>query len=95
MIVAAGYKRVGLLGTAFTMEQDFFKGRLSDRFRLEVLIPSAADRVIIHDVIYQELITGQVLPASREAYRQVIARLIACGAEAIILGCTEIMLLIG
>jgi aspartate racemase len=94
-IIAAGYRRVGLLGTAFTMEQDFYKGRLANRFGLEVLVPGEMDRAIIHDVIYRELVAGQVFSASRDAYRQVIARLISCGAEAIILGCTEIMMLIG
>jgi aspartate racemase len=90
----AGFTRVGLIGTAFTMEQAFYRGRLEKRHGLEVLIPDAEDRRIVHDIIYRELVAGQVLPASREAYRAIIARLIACGAEAIILGCTEIMLLV-
>ncbi|WP_269716151.1 aspartate/glutamate racemase family protein [Caulobacter sp. NIBR2454] len=94
-IAAAGIKRVGLLGTAFTMEQDFYKGRLAERFGLEVIIPWPEDRKVVHDVIYQELISGRIEPASREAYRQIIARLVEAGAEAIILGCTEIMLLVG
>jgi aspartate racemase len=93
-IVAAGYKRIGLLGTAFTMEQDFYKGRLADRFGLEVLVPNDADRVIVHHVIYDELVAGRVVPASRALYRDIIMRLVARGAEAIILGCTEIMLLV-
>lgn len=91
----AGLRRVGLLGTAFTMEQDFYRRPLERRFGLEVLVPEAADRRVVHDIIYQELVAGRVEPASREAYRGVIARLVARGAEAVILGCTEIMLLIG
>lgn len=89
-----GIRRVGLLGTAFTMEQDFYKGRLR-RSSLEVLVPDAEDRAAVHRVIYHELVQGRVEPASRDAYRAVIARLAARGAEAVILGCTEIMLLIG
>lgn len=94
-IRAAGLRRVGLLGTAFTMEQDFYKGRLADRHGLEVLIPEEADRATVHRIIYDELVQGRVEPASRQAYREVIARLVARGAEAVILGCTEIMLLVG
>jgi aspartate racemase len=93
-IKAAGLRKVGLIGTAFTMEQDFYKGRLNDLFGLEVVVPHAEDRRIIHDIIYRELVAGEVLPKSRAAYREVIARLVAQGAQAIILGCTEIMLLI-
>jgi aspartate racemase len=93
-IKAAGYRRVGLLGTAFTMEQDFYKGRLARAFGLEVLIPDDADRAVAHDIIYRELVAGEVKPASRAAYRAIIARLVARGAQAIILGCTEIMLLV-
>ncbi|MBO9559949.1 MAG: aspartate/glutamate racemase family protein [Caulobacter sp.] len=94
-IQAAGFTKVGLLGTAFTMEQDFYRGRLTDKFGLEVLIPDAEDRAAVHGIIYRELVTGQVLESSRQVYREVIDRLVACGAQAIILGCTEIMLLIG
>ncbi|SFU67303.1 aspartate racemase [Methylobacterium sp. 174MFSha1.1] len=93
-IRAAGLSRVGLLGTAFTMEQDFYKGRLAARHGLDVLVPEAGDRAEVHRVIYEELVQGRALPASREAYRAVIARMVANGAEAIILGCTEIMLLV-
>jgi aspartate racemase len=92
-IKAAGFSRVGLLGTAFTMEQDFYKGRLTRLFGLDVLVPDADDRHVVHEVIYKELVAGQVRPESRNAYRAV-ARLIARGAQAIILGCTEIMLLV-
>jgi aspartate racemase len=93
-IKAAGLRRVGLIGTAFTMEQDFYKGRLNEVFGLEVVVPQADDRRIVHDIIYKELVVGEVLANSRMAYREVIARLIAQGAQAVILGCTEIMLLI-
>jgi aspartate racemase len=93
-IKAIDVKRVGLLGTAFTMEQDFYKGRLTDRHGLDVVIPNEADRRIVHSTIYQELVAGIVTEDSRAAYRGVIARLIEDGAQAIILGCTEIMLLI-
>ena len=94
-IKAAGLRRVGLLGTAFTMEQDFYKGRLIREHGLEVLVPDADDRATVHRIIYSELVQGRILDASRQAYRDAIARLVARGAEAIILGCTEIMLLVG
>ncbi|MBP0493860.1 aspartate/glutamate racemase family protein [Roseomonas sp. SG15] len=93
-IRAAGHRRIGLLGTAFTMEQDFYKGRLATRHGLDVLIPGEADRATVHRIIYEELVQGRAEPASREAYRGVIARLVERGAEAVILGCTEIMLLV-
>ena len=93
-IKEAGIRTVGLLGTAFTMEQDFYKGRLAERHGLNVIVPGAEDRATVHRVIYEELVAGQVIPASREAYRAIISRLIDDGAEAVILGCTEIMLLI-
>nr|WP_280953909.1 aspartate/glutamate racemase family protein [Methylobacterium terrae] len=93
-IRATGLSRVGLLGTAFTMEQDFYKGRLAERHGLDVLVPEPDDRAEVHRVIYQELVQGRAEPASREAYRAIIARLVERGAEAIILGCTEIMLLV-
>ncbi|WP_439502279.1 aspartate/glutamate racemase family protein [Aminobacter ciceronei] len=94
-IRAAGLGRVGLLGTAFTMEQDFYKGRLAELHGLEVLVPEAEDRAVVHRIIYDELVQGRVEARSRLAYREVIARLVARGAEAVILGCTEIMLLVG
>jgi aspartate racemase len=94
-IHAAGLTRVGLIGTRFTMEQQFCRGRLSDRFGLEVIVPDAADRAVVHRVIYEELIAGRIEATSRQAYREVIARLADRGAQAIVLGCTEIMLLIG
>ena len=92
---AAGHGKVGLLGTAFTMEQDFYKARLAERHGLEVLVPEAQDRALVHQVIYEELVAGIVRAESRAAYREVIARLVARGAQAVILGCTEIMLLVG
>ncbi|GEO14343.1 aspartate/glutamate racemase family protein [Microvirga aerophila] len=93
-IKAAGLERVGLIGTAFTMEQDFYKGRLQEQYGLDVIVPEADDRQVVHDVIYKELVVGQVLEASRMAYRGIIARLVERGAQAVILGCTEIMLLV-
>jgi aspartate racemase len=93
-IKAAGLKRIGLLGTAFTMEQDFYKGRLAGMYGLEVLVPSEAERAIVHRIIYEELVAGVTTPVSRAAYRDVIAQLVAQGAEGVILGCTEIMLLV-
>ena len=93
-VKAAGFRRVGLLGTAFTMEQDFYKGRLRDAFGLDVLVPEADDRRLVHDVIYKELVAGEVRPESRTAFREIIDRLVRRGAQAIILGCTEIMLLV-
>ena len=94
-IVERGFRRVGLLGTRFTMEEDFYRGRLTDRYGLDVLVPDEEERRIVHDVIYGELCLGQVRPESRDAYRAVMAGLVARGAEAIILGCTEITLLVG
>jgi len=93
-IRAAGFSKVGLLGTAFTMEQDFYKARLNDLFGLQVVVPQAEDRLIVHEVIYKELVAGKVLPRSRQAYREIITRLVEQGSQAIILGCTEIMLLV-
>lgn len=89
----AGVRRVGLLGTAFTMEQDFYRDRLTAA-GLEVLIPDADDRADVHCIIYDELCMGKVLPDSRERYDEVIAKLVADGAEGVILGCTEIELLV-
>ncbi len=92
---AAGHRRVGLLGTLYTMEQDFYRARLARDFGLEILIPEEADRQSVHHVIFSELCLGQTLDASRLLYREIIGRLVDRGAEAIILGCTEIMLLLG
>ena len=93
-IKRAGHGTVGLLGTRFTMEQAFYKDRLSERHGLRVLTPDAADRDIIHRVIYDELCLGKVVPSSRIEYRRIMAKLVADGAQAIILGCTEITLLV-
>jgi aspartate racemase len=91
---AAGLTRVGLLGTGFTMEQAFYRERLAGH-GLDVLVPDAADRELVHRVIYEELCFGIVRDESRAAYRAVIDRLVAAGAAGIVLGCTEIELLIG
>ena len=93
-IKAAGIRTVGLLGTRFTMEQAFYKDRLKEQHGLDVLTPDDDDRHVVHRVIYEELCLGRVLPESRDEYRAIIARLVARGAEAIILGCTEISLLV-
>jgi aspartate racemase len=93
-IKAAGFKRVGLLGTAFTMEQEFYKGRLHQHHGLDVIVPDENDRRIVHEIIYKELVLGIIKPESRQAYREIIGRLIERGAQGIILGCTEIMLLV-
>jgi aspartate racemase len=89
-----GYKKIGLLGTKFTMEQDFYKGRLTDRYGLEVLIPDEEQRDLVHQVIYNELCLGRIEPSSRQEYTKIIESLKARGAEAVILGCTEIELLV-
>ena len=89
----AGLSTVGLLGTAFTMEQDFYRDRLASH-GLTVLVPPAQDRAEVHRVIYEELCLGAVREASRQAYQEFIDRLEHAGAEGVILGCTEIELLI-
>lgn len=94
-IKAAGFSKVGLLGTAFTMEHDFYKGRLINNHGLDVIVPNEEDCATVHRIIYEELVAGRIEEASRKAYRAVIARLVEAGAEVIILGCTEIMLLVG
>jgi aspartate racemase len=93
-VEAAGIRRVGLLGTGFTMSQPFYRDRLAAH-GLDVLVPDAGDRDLVHRVIYDELVLGVVKPESREAYRGVIARLVEAGAEGVIYGCTEIELLVG
>lgn len=93
-LVNDGVKKVGLLGTRFTMEQDFYKSRLTDKFEIEVIVPSAESRAIVHNVIYDELCKGIISAASREKYLNIINELYKSGAEAVILGCTEIALLI-
>jgi aspartate racemase len=93
-IKRAGFSTVGLLGTRFTMEQEFYRERLRERHGLQVLIPPQQDRDIIHRIIFEELCLGKIVPDSRAEYRRVMAALIAQGAQAIILGCTEIALLV-
>ena len=93
-VKAAGFRKVGLLGTAFTMEQEFYKGRLGEQHGLSIIVPGDKDRATVHRIIYEELVAGKVIPESRDAYRGIIARLVKDGAEAVILGCTEIMLLV-
>lgn len=92
---SAGIERVGLLGTRFTMEEDFYRGRLESRHGLEVLTPPTDQRALVHGVIYGELCLGRVLDDSRRAFQQVVTDLVARGAQGVILGCTEIGLLLG
>ncbi|WP_091339823.1 aspartate/glutamate racemase family protein [Alkalimonas amylolytica] len=94
VLVQEGVKKVGLLGTAFTMEQAFYKDRLAGQHGLEVLVPNAADRQQVHRIIYQELCQGQIKPESKQAYLRIVKALSDAGAEAVILGCTEIGMLI-
>lgn len=93
-LVADGIKTVGLLGTAFTMEEDFYRGRLKQKFNLEVITPRTSDRKVVHNVIYQELCVGRTSNESKSEYLRIIKALADDGAEAVILGCTEIGLLI-
>jgi aspartate racemase len=89
-----GLRKVGLLGTRYTMEQEFYRGRLVHKHGLEVFIPSEAERSLVHDVIYNELCLGVINPASRQRYIEIMSGLVRSGAEGIILGCTEIELLV-
>ncbi|WP_328692244.1 aspartate/glutamate racemase family protein [Streptomyces caniferus] len=91
---AAGVRKVGLLGTAFTMEQDFYRARL-EAAGLDVCVPDAEGRTLVHQVIYEELCLGVVKDESRKEYQRVIGSLVEAGAEGVILGCTEIELLVG
>jgi aspartate racemase len=93
-IKARGLRKVGLLGTKFTMEEEFYRGWLAQRHGLQVLIPDAEDRAIVHRVIYEELVVGEINPTSQAQYRRIIAGLVRQGAEGIVLGCTEIGLLV-
>lgn len=90
----AGVGTVGLLGTRFTMEQEFYRGRLEEN-GLRVLVPDAEDRETVHRVIYDELCRGEIRDASRSAFEAILRRLVAAGAEGVVLGCTEIGLLVG
>jgi aspartate racemase len=94
IIVASGLQKIGLLGTRFTMEQDFYKGRLTEKYNLDVITPNENEREIIHRVIYDELCLGMVKDNSREVYKKIMQSLVAQGAQGIILGCTEIELLV-
>jgi len=93
-VLSRGIHKVGLLGTRFTMQGEFYAGRLSEKFDLEVITPDLEDQEVIHRVIYEELVTGKILPESRVAYLEIIRKLAAKGAEGVILGCTEIGLLV-
>ena len=93
-VAAAGLRRVGLLGTRYTMEQEFYRGRLAERRGLSVLIPEEPDRTTVHEIIYRELVRGIVSEPSRRAYLDAIGRLVERGAEGVIAGCTEIELLV-
>lgn len=92
---AAGLTRIGLLGTRFTMEERFYRDHLRDRHGLEVLVPGRADRDVVHRVIYEELCRGRFLESSRAEFRRIMADLVGAGAQALVLGCTEIALLVG
>jgi len=94
-IKRGGHGNVGLLGTRFTMEQAFYRDRLTDAHGLRVIVPEATDRDTVHRIIYEELCLGRVMPDSRDEYRRIIEGLAARGAQAIVLGCTEITLLVG
>ena len=93
-IAARQVRTVGLLGSRYTMEQDFYPARLAERFGIEVLVPGPADRRRVHEVIYQELCRGTIAARSREQFRRIIGELTARGAQGVILGCTEIPLLV-
>lgn len=94
-VKSAGITRIGLLGTRFTMEEAFYRGRLESRHRLDVLVPNRDERATVHRIIYTELVLGQTRPESRQAYIDIMAALARRGAQGIILGCTEISLLVG
>ena len=94
-IDTAGLRRVGLLGTRFTMEEDFYVQRLASLSGADVIVPGASDRAIVNRIIYEKLVLGRVLDESRAEYLRIIGELIAAGAEGIVLGCTEIMMLVG
>ena len=94
VLQADGIEKVGLLGTRFTMEQDFYKGRLADKFGMEVLVPNSEDQETVHSIIYDELCKGIIKENSKEQYLAIINKLYQQGAQAVILGCTEIALLV-
>jgi aspartate racemase len=94
VLVKNSIKTVGLLGTAFTMDQDFYKGRLQEKYGLDVIVPNASDRKIVHSVIYNELCVGKIESDSKTEFLRIIGELSQNGAEAVILGCTEIIMLV-
>ena len=94
VLVQASVRKVGLLGTAFTMEQEFYKGRLSEKYGIDVVVPDALDRKLVHDIIYQELCLGLLKQSSKQKYIRIVDKLTEMGAEGVILGCTEIGMLI-
>ena len=94
ILQADGVERIGLLGTAFTMELDFYRNRISEHYGIEVVVPELHDRQMVHDIIFQELCQGQIEPESREVYLAIIDRLRKQNIDGVILGCTEISLLL-
>jgi aspartate racemase len=90
-----GLKKVGLLGTIYTMEQDFYSGRLQDKFGIEVIVPGEADRQLVDKIIFEELVVGKIQPESKVEYVRIIEDLTGAGAQGVVLGCTEIPLLVG
>jgi len=94
VLVQASVRKVGLLGTAFTMEQEFYKGRLSEKYGIDVVVPDAPDRKLVHDIIYQELCLGLHKQSSKQKYIHIVDKFTEMGAEGVILGCTEIGMLI-
>jgi aspartate racemase len=94
VLISHGIKKVGLLGTRFTMEEDFYKSRLINKFGIDVIVPDKEQRDLVHRIIYDELCVGEIRSNSRQRYLQIIQDLYSQGAEAIILGCTEIGLLV-
>ena len=93
-IKKSGLKTVGLLGTKFTMEQNFYRSRIEKKFNIKVIIPNDYERQIVHDIIYNELVVGRIIESSKEEFKKIIKNLELNGAEGVILGCTEIPLLI-
>jgi aspartate racemase len=94
LVKDSGIRKIGLLGTRFTMEEEFYKGRLAQKFGLDVVVPNTKSREIIHRVIYEELVVGEIRQQSKEQYVGIIEQLVNQGAEGVILGCTEIGLLV-
>ncbi|MEI7990239.1 MAG: amino acid racemase, partial [Chloroflexota bacterium] len=94
IVMSQGLHKIGLLGTRFTMEEDFYKGRLEKKYGLQVIIPDVEDRTIVHRVIYEELVLGKINLDSKSDYQRIIQSLAKEGAQGVILGCTEIGLLV-